>query len=113
MYTKAVQLLTLVVLLFKNIERRTAEFVQLWEKLYILVQTPLPIKLRAKGNVYQRCTAFFLGCTAFFLGCTVFNCCTAFKNINMWTTEFVQLCEKFSDTIVNEIKSQGQYTKNV
>ena len=106
MYTKAVQLLTLVVHLFKNIGRRTVEFVQLWEKLYILVQTPLSIKLRAKGNVYQRCRAFFLGCT-------VFNCCTAFKNINMWTTEFVQLCEKFSDTIVNEIKSQGQYTKNV
>ena len=39
--TKDVQLFSLVVQLFENIYMRTTEFVQLWKKLYILVQTPL------------------------------------------------------------------------
>ena len=40
-----------------------------------------------------------------------------FKNIHMRTTEFVQLLQKTvhfgTNTIVNEIKNQGQCTKNV
>ena len=39
--TKDVQLFSLVLQLFKNIYMRTTEFVQLWKKLYILVQTQL------------------------------------------------------------------------
>ena len=39
--TKNVQLFCLVVQLFKNIYMGTTEFVQLWKKLYILVQTTL------------------------------------------------------------------------
>ena len=32
---------------------RTTEFVQLWKKLYILVETPLSMKLRAKDSVLK------------------------------------------------------------
>ena len=45
------------------------------------------------------------------------NGCTAFKNIHMRTTEIVELWKKTvhfgTNTNVNEIKSQGQCTKDV
>ena len=40
----------MVLQLFKNIHMRTTEFVRLWKKMYILVQTPLSMKLRAKDS---------------------------------------------------------------
>ena len=55
----------MVVQLFKNILMMTREFVQLWRKLYILLQTPLPMKLRAKDSV-KKVYSCFLCCTGFF-----------------------------------------------
>ena len=108
--TKDVQLFSLVVHLFKNIHMRTTEFVQLWEKLYIFVQTPLSMKLGAKDNV-PKMYSFFLWLYCFLLVVQLF------KNIHMRTTEFVQHWKKTvhisTNIIVNEIRSQGQCTKNV
>ena len=99
-----------VVQLFENIHMRTTEFVQLWKKLYILVQTPLWMKLRAKDSV-PKMYSFFLSLYSFLIIVQLV------KNIYMRTTEFVQLWQKnctfATNTIVNEIKSQGQCTKNV
>ena len=62
--------------------------------------------------MYQRCTAFFFGCTAFLIVVQLLK-----KYIYMRTTEFVQLWKKTlhfaTSTIVNEIESQGQCTKDV
>ena len=66
---------------FKNIQKRTTEFVELWEKLYILVQTPLSIKLKAKGMFTKNVQLF-----SFVV--------QLFKNILMMTREFVQLWRK-------------------
>ena len=100
----------MVVQLFKNIHMRTTEFVQLWKKLYIFVQTLLSMKLRAKDNV-PKMYSFFLWLYSFLLVVQLF------KNIHMRTTEFVQLWKKLyifcTNIIVNEIRSQGQCTKNV
>ena len=76
-----------VVQLFKNIYIRTTEFVQLWKKLYILVQTPLSMKLRAKDSV-PKMYSFFLWLYSFLIIVQLV------KNIYMRTTEFVQLWEK-------------------
>ena len=68
--TKDVQLFlwlysfSIVVQLSENIYMRTTEFVQLWKKLYIFVQTSLWMKLRAKYSV-PKMYSFFFGCTAF------------------------------------------------
>ena len=77
----------LVVQLFKNIHMRTTEFVQLWKKLYIFVQTPLSMKLGTKDNV-PKMYSFFLWLYSFLLVVQLF------KNIHMRTTEFVQLSKK-------------------
>ena len=82
---------SVVAQLFENIYMRTTEFPQLWKKLYILVQTPLWMKLRAKYSV-PKMYSFFFGCTAFRL-CTAFwkyiyedhRICTALeKNSTFW-----------------------------
>ena len=85
--TKDVQLFSLVVHLFKNIHMRTTEFVQLWKKLYIFVQTPLSMKLGAKDNV-PKMYSFFVWLCSFLLVLQLF------KNIHMRTTEFVKLWKK-------------------
>ena len=77
----------MVVQLFKNIHMRTTEFVQLWKKLYIFLQTPLSMKLGAKDNV-PKMYSFFSGCTAFYW------LYSFFENIHMRTTEFVQVWKK-------------------
>ena len=77
----------MVVQLFKNIYMRTTEFVQLWKKLYILVQTPLSMKLRGRDSV-PKMYSFFLWLYSFLIVVQVF------KNIYMRTTEFVQLWKK-------------------
>ena len=89
---------------------RTTEFVQLLEKLYIFVQTPSPMKLRAKDSV-PRMYSFFLWLYSLLMVVQLF------KSMHMRITEFVQLLEKTvhfgTNTIANEIKSQGQCTKDV
>ena len=87
MFSKNAQLFSFVVHLFKNILMMTREFVHLWRKLYILLQTPLPMKLRAKDSV-KKVYSCFLCCTGFFLVVQLF------KNIQRRTTEFVQHWEK-------------------
>ena len=77
----------MVVQLFKNIHMRTTEFVQVWKKLYIFIQTPLSMKLRAKDSV-PKMYSFFLWLYSFLLVVQLF------KNIHMRTTEFVQLWKK-------------------
>ena len=77
----------MVVQLFENIYIRTTEFVQLWKKLYILVETPLWMKLRAKDSV-PKIYSFFLWMYSFLIVLQVF------RNIHMRTTEFVQLWRK-------------------
>ena len=100
----------LVVQLLKNIHMRTTEFVQVWKKLYIFVQTPLSMKLRAKDSV-PKMYSFSLWLYSFLMVVQLF------KNIHMRTAEFVQVWKKTvhfrTNTIVNEIKSQGQCTKDV
>ena len=66
---------------------RTTEFVQLWKKLYIFVQTPLSMKLGAKNKV-PKMYGFFLWLYSFLLVVQLF------KNIHMRTTEFVQVWKK-------------------
>ena len=66
---------------------RTTEFVQLWKKLYIFVQTPLSMKLRAKDSV-PKMYSFSLWLYSFSVVAQLF------KNIHMRTTEFVQLWKK-------------------
>ena len=77
----------MVVQLFKNIYMRTTEFVQLWRKLYILLQTPLWMKLSAKDSV-QKMYSFFLCFYSFLIVVHLF------KNISIRTTEFIQLWKK-------------------
>ena len=67
--------------------------------------------------MYQRCTAFSLVVQLFSLVVQLFNGCTAFLN---YTYEDHRICTAFgktvysdTNTIVNEIKSQGQCTKDV
>ena len=74
----------MVVQLFKNIDTRTTKFLQLWKKLYILVQTPLSLKLRAKESV-PKMYRIFLWLYSFLMVAQLF------KNIHMRTTECVQL----------------------
>ena len=92
--TKDVQLFSLVVQLFigcTSFQKYTYEdhkiFLQLWEKLYIFVQTPLSMKLGTKDNV-PKMYSFFLWLYSFLLVIQLF------KNIHMRTTEFVQLSKK-------------------
>ena len=66
---------------------RATEFVELWEKLYILVQTPLPMKLRAKDSV-PKMYSFYLWLYSFLMVVQFL------KNIYMRTTEFVQLWKR-------------------
>ena len=100
----------MVVQLFENIHMRTTEFVQLWKKLYIFVQTLLSMKLRAQDNV-PKMYSFFLWLYSFLLVVQLF------KNIHMKTTEFVQLRKKLyifcTNIIVNEIRRKGLCAKNV
>ena len=100
----------MVVQLFRNIHMRTPEFVQLWKKLYIFVQTPLSMKFRAKDSV-PKMYSFSLWLHSFLMVVQLF------KNIHMRTREFVQVWKKTvyfgRDTIVNEIIRQGQCTNNV
>ena len=100
----------LVVQLFKNIHMRTTEFVQVWKKLYIFIQTQLSMKLRSKDSV-PKMYSFFLRLNSFLLVLQLF------KNIRMRTTEFVQLWKKLyifcTNIIVNEIRNQGQCTKDL
>ena len=77
----------IVLQVFKNIHMRTTEFVQLWKKLYILLQTPLWMKLRAKYSV-PKMYSFFLWLYSFLMVVQLF------KNIYMRTTEFVRLWKK-------------------
>ena len=77
----------IVVQLFENIYMSTTEFVQLWKKLYILVQTPLWMKLRAKDSL-PKMYSFFLWLYGFLIVVQLF------ENIYMSTTEFVQLWKK-------------------
>ena len=74
----------MVVQLFENIHMRTTEFVQVWKKLYILVQTTLSLKLKANDSV-PKMYSFFLWLYSFLMVVQLF------KNIHMRTTEFVQL----------------------
>ena len=78
---------SVVVQLFKNTYMRTTEFVQLWKKLYILLQTPLWMNLRAKYSV-PKMYSFFLWLYSFLMVVQLF------KNIYMRTTELVQLWKK-------------------
>ena len=68
------------------------------------------MKLRAKDSL-PKVYSFFLWLYSFLIVVQLF------KNIYMRTTEFVQLWKKTlhfaTNTIVNEIKSQGQCTKDV
>ena len=75
---------SIVVQRFENIYIKTTEFLQLWKKLYILVETPLWMKLRAKDSV-PKMYSFFLWMYSFLIVLQVF------KNIHMRTTGFVQL----------------------
>ena len=77
----------MVVQLSKKYIPKTTEFVQLWKKLYILVQTPVSMKLRAKDSV-PKMYSFFVWLYSFFMVVQLF------KNIHMRTTEFVQLWKK-------------------
>ena len=77
----------MVVQLFRNIHMRTTEFVQVWKKLFIFVQTPLSMKLRAKDSV-PKMYSFSLWLYSFSLVVQLF------KNIHMRTTEFVQVWKK-------------------
>ena len=77
----------LVVQLFRNIHMRTTEFLQVWKKLYIFVQTPLSMKFRAKNSV-PKMYSFSLWLYSFLM------VVQPFKNIHMRTTEFVQLWKK-------------------
>ena len=56
---KAVQLFSLVVRLFENIDMGMTEFVQLWRKLYILSQIPLQMNFKPKYSV-PKLRSFFL-----------------------------------------------------
>ena len=100
----------MVVQLFENIHMRTTKFVQVWKKLYILVQTPLSLKLRANDSV-PKMYSFFLWLYSFL------RVVQLFENIHMRTTEFVQVWKTIvyfgRDTIVNEIIRKGQCTKDV
>ena len=66
----------MVVQLFKNIHK-TTEFVQVWTEMYILVQTPLSMKLRAKDSV-PKMYSFFLWLYSFLMVVHLFNGCTSF-----------------------------------
>ena len=67
----------MVAQLSKIIHMKTTEFVQLWKKLYILVQTPLSMKLGAKDTV-PKMYSFFLWLYS------VLNGCLLFKNIYIY-----------------------------
>ena len=86
----------IVLQVFRNIHMRTTEFVQLWRKLYILVQTPLGMKLRAKGSV-PKIYSVFLWLYSFSVVAQLF------KNIYMRTTEFAQLCKKLYILVQTEL----------
>ena len=77
----------MVVQLFENIHMRTTEFLQVWEKLYILVQTPLSLKLKAIDSV-PKMYSFFLWLYSFLVVVQLF------KNIHTRTTQFVQVWKK-------------------
>ena len=99
----------IVVQLFKNIDMTTTEFVQVCKKMYISVQTPLSMKLRAKESVPEM-YSFLFWLYSFLMVVQLF------KNIHMRTIEFVQVWKTVhfgTNTIVNEYKSQGQCTKDV
>ena len=72
--------------LSKIIHMKTTEFVQLWKKMYILVQTPLSMKLGAKDTV-PKMYSFFLWLYSVLNGCLLFK----YIYIYMRTTEFIQL----------------------
>ena len=77
----------LVVQLFQNTHMRTTEFVQVWKKLYIFIQTPLSMILRAKDSV-PKMYSFSLWLYSFLMVVQLF------ENIHMRTTEFVQVWKK-------------------
>ena len=79
------------------------------QKMYISVQTPLSMKLRAKESVPEM-YSFLFWLYSFLMVVQLF------KNIHMRTIEFVQVWKTVhfgTNTIVNEYKSQGQCTKDV
>ena len=100
----------MVVQYFKKIGMRTIEFVQLLEKTVHFGTNTIVNENKNQGQCTKNIQLFSLVVQPF-------NGSTAFRNIHMRTTSFVQLLEKTvhfgTNTIVNEIKSQGQCTKDV
>ena len=66
---------------------RTTEFVQVWKKLYILVEAPFSLNFKAKDSV-RRMYSFFRWLYSFLMVLQLF------ENIHMRTTEFVQVWKK-------------------
>ena len=137
---------------------KTTKFLHLWKKLYILLQTPLWMKLRAKDSV-PKMYSFFLWLYSFLMVVELskkymyedHRICTALKKLYillqtplwmksrakdsvpkmysffLWLHSFLKniyedhrICTALEKTVhfgantnVNEIKSQGQCTKNV
>ena len=108
--------------LFRNIHLRATVFVQLWKKLYILLQKPFWMKLRVKNSV-PKMYSFFLWLYSFLMVAQLFKnihirtteIVQLLENIHMRSTEIVQLLEKTvhfgTNTIVNEIKSRDSVPK--
>ena len=89
----------------------TREFVQLWKKLYILVQMPLQINLRLKHSV-PKLYSFFL------LLQSILIVVQLLKNVDKGMTEFVQLWKKWYilvqiPFIGNEFNTKAKCTKTV
>ena len=95
---------------------RTTEFVQHWKKLYIFLQTSLSMKLGAKDSV-PKMYSFFLWLYSFLMVVQLFIGCTAFQKYTYEDHRIYTALEKtvhfYTNTIVNEIRSQGQCTKDV
>ena len=85
---------------------RTTEFVQLLKKLYILVQTPLSMKLRGKDNV-PKMYSFFLLLYRFLIVVQLF------KDIQRRTTGFVQLWKKRYIFVVTPFSMKLRSKKNI
>ena len=106
----------MVVQLIQNIHIRTTEFVQVSEKMKILLQTAWCKKSVAKDSV-PKMYSFFLWLYSFSMIVQLFNDCTAFKNIHMRTTEFVELWKKLHILVQTPLSwkfmSQGQCTKDL
>ena len=100
----------MVVQLFKNIHMRTTEFVQLLEKTVNFRTNTIVNEIKSQGQCTKD-VQLFLWLYSFLIVAQLV------ENIHMRTTGFVQLLEKTvhfgTNTIVNEINSQSQCTKDV